>query len=54
MGIDAVGLMALPLILVLFIFAVWFGATQAAEGIDAEEAARRQAEVAARKAGSPR
>lgn len=45
LGIDMVGLLAIPVILVLFAFAVWWGCTRCEVGIDEEEAARRRAEV---------
>ncbi len=42
-GLDLPALIAIPLMLALFAFAVWYGATQCSIGIDAEEQARRQA-----------
>lgn len=45
-GLDLAALISIPLMLGLFVFAVWYGATQCSVGIDAEEQARRNAEVA--------
>ena len=42
-GLDLPALISIPLMLALFGFAVWYGATQCSIGIDAEEQARRQA-----------
>jgi hypothetical protein len=41
LGLDLAGLITLPAMLMLFGFAVWFGATQCSIGINAEEQARR-------------
>ena len=43
LGLDLPGLVAAPVMLGLFVFAIWYGATQCSIGIDAEEQARRQA-----------
>jgi hypothetical protein len=45
LGLDWPALIAIPLMIGLFAFAVWYGATQCSVGIDAEEQARRQAEA---------
>lgn len=45
LGMDLPMLVAIPTILVMFGFAVWFGVTRAETGIDAEEQARRMAET---------
>jgi hypothetical protein len=44
LGMDLPMLVTVPLILVMFAFAVWYGATQCSLGIDAEEQARRMDE----------
>ena len=41
LGMDLAGLITVPVVLVMFAFAVWFGATKCSVGIDAEEQARR-------------
>ena len=42
LGLDVPALVSIPLMLGLFAFAIWFGATQCSLGIDAEEQARRE------------
>ena len=44
LGLDLPALISIPLMIGLFAFAVWYGATQCSLGIDAEEQARRQAQ----------
>jgi hypothetical protein len=44
LGMDLPALVTLPAMIVIFAFAVWFGATRAERGIDAEEQARRMEE----------
>jgi hypothetical protein len=44
LGLDLPGLVTAPVMLVMFAFAVWFGATRCSIGIDAEEQARRMDE----------
>ena len=41
LGLDLAGVVALPAILVMFGFAVWFGVTRCTVGIGAEEQERR-------------
>lgn len=41
LGLDLAGAFALPSMLVLFAFAVWWGVTRCGAGIDEEEQARR-------------
>lgn len=45
LGMDLPALITLPTVVVIFAFAIWFGATRAERGIDAEEQARRMQEV---------
>lgn len=42
LGMDLPMLVSIPIMLLMFGFAVWYGATRAEEGIDALEAARRR------------
>lgn len=48
LGLDVPALVGIPIMLGLFAFAVWYGATQCSVGIDADEQARRQAAPSAR------
>jgi hypothetical protein len=41
LGLDLAALICIPVMIVLFGFAVWYGTTQCAVGIDEEEQARR-------------
>ena len=41
LSLDFAGILTLPTIFVMFLFAVWFGATQNTAGIDAAEQERR-------------
>ena len=43
LGLGLPALISIPLMVGLFAFAVWYGATRFSVGIDAEEQARRQA-----------
>ena len=45
LGLDLPAVITLPAMLVIFAFAIWFGATRAEAGIDAEEQARRMGET---------
>jgi hypothetical protein len=42
-GLDLAALLSIPIMIALFAFAIWYGATRFSVGIDAEEQARRQA-----------
>lgn len=41
LGMDLPALASIPVMLVMFAFAIWYGASRAEEGISAAEAARR-------------
>ena len=45
LGMDLPMLITLPVVIVMFAFAIWFGASRSSIGIDAEEQARRMDEV---------
>lgn len=47
LGLDLAGVLTLPTILMLFLFAVWFGVSQNKAGIDAAEQERRMDERSA-------
>ena len=51
LGLDFAGVLTLPSMLVMFLFAVWFGVTQSTAGIDAAEQERRMDDLSASRRG---
>lgn len=52
LGLDLPALVSLPLMVILFGFAVWYGTTQCSVGIGVEEQARRMDAAKAKRAAA--